>query len=160
MMHVGVHHRRIFVLALLALGCSEGSRPGRTVSSAWWQGGPPDELPQMLNEALPFQYPVVEYMRQIQGNVLLRLFVDSLGVIVADSTRIEQPSGVSALDSAALAGAPRLRFRPARRGGSAIAVAMLFPVHFRHPGAPPLPDEFSATPSSRPPSVHGNYTDR
>ncbi len=157
-MHVGVHHRRIFVLALLALACSERTRPLRTVGGAWWQGGPPDELPQMLNDALPFQYPVVEYMRQIQGNVLLRLFVDTLGVVVADSTRIEQPSGVAALDSAALAGAPRLRFRAARRGGSPIAVAMLFPVHFRHPGTPP--PEFSATPSSRPPTVHGNNSDR
>ena len=99
----------------------------------------------MLNESLPFQYPVVEYMRQIQGNVLLRLFVDTMGVVVADSTRIEEHSGVAALDSSALAGASRLRFQAARRGGAAIAVAMLFPVHFRHPSAPPKPDELFAT---------------
>ena len=134
----------------MALGCSERTRPLRAASSAWWQGGPPDELPHMLNEALPFQYPVVEYMRQIQGNVLLRLFVDSLGLVVADSTRIEQSSGVAALDSAALAGAPRLRFQPARRGGSTIAVAMLFPVHFRHPGVAQTPDGFFASLSLSP----------
>jgi protein TonB len=87
----------------------------------------------MLNETLPFQYPVAQYLNRLQGNVTLRLFVDSAGVVVTDSTRIEHPSGIAAFDSAALAGVASLRFRPARRRGTPIAVAMLFPVHFRHP---------------------------
>ena len=87
----------------------------------------------MLNESLPFQYPVAQFLKRIQGNVTLRLFVDSSGSVVTDSTRIERPSGIAAFDSAALAGVASLRFRPARRRGAPIAVAMLFPVHFRHP---------------------------
>ncbi len=95
----------------------------------------------MLNESLPFQYPVAQYLRRMQGNVTLRLFVDAAGQVIDDSTRIERPSGVTAFDSAALAGAAQLRFRPARRRGAAIAVAMLFPVHFRHPELPTLPGD-------------------
>lgn len=88
----------------------------------------------MMNTALPFQYPAAEYLRRAEGNVTIRLFVDDEGHVVADSIRIEQTSGVVAFDSAALAGATRLRFRPARRQGVTIPVALLFPVHFRHPG--------------------------
>ena len=94
----------------------------------------PDERPQMLNDELPFRYPVSEYLARVQGNVTLRLFVDTSGRVVADSTRVVEASGHGALDSAALAGAVQLRFRPARRGGTPIPVSLLFPVHFRHAG--------------------------
>ena len=128
-------------MTLLTLGCSERTRSLRTVTDAWWQGGPPDEPPLMVNAALPFQYPVAEFRRRVQGNVTLRLFVDSAGAVVTDSSRIERSSGVRALDSAALVGSARLRFRPARRGGAAIPVAMLFPVHFRVPDASAPPGD-------------------
>jgi len=98
----------------------------------------PDVRPQMLNEELPFRYPVPEYQAGVQGNVLLRLFVDSSGRVVPDSTRLVEPSGHGALDRAALLGASQLQFRPARRSGIPIPVSLLFPVHFRHPGAHPL----------------------
>jgi TonB family protein len=127
-------------LTLLMMGCSERGRGLRSVD-AWWQGGPPDDPPRVLNASMPFQYPVQQYLRRVQGNVTLRLFVDSAGQVVSDSTRIEAPSGVAAFDSAALAGADKLRFRPARRHGVAIPVAMLFPVHFRHPEGPRLPGD-------------------
>jgi TonB family protein len=129
-----------WLATVIAAGCSERSRPLRPLD-AWWQGGAPDDPPQILNATLPFEYPVAQYLRRMQGNVVLRLFVDSAGRVVSDSTRIEQPSGVPAFDSAALAGAERLRFRAARRRGAPIAVAMLFPVHFRHPEATRLPGD-------------------
>lgn len=130
---------RLVILTLVTLACSERIRTVRNTSEAWWRGGQPDEPPEMLNDALPFQYPVAQYLRRIQGNVTLRLFVDADGAVVPDSTRIEHPSGIAALDSAALAGAVRLRFRAARRDGTAIPVALLFPVHFRHPEGVALP---------------------
>lgn len=129
------------LLTLLTASCSERGRPGRTLSGAWWQGGPPDEPPQMLNRSLPFEYPAALYLRRVEGNVMLRLFVDSTGSIVPDSTRVERPSEIPAFDSAALAGVARLRFRPALRRGVAIPVAMLFPVHFRHPANPRVPGD-------------------
>ena len=123
----------LLLLTLLTAGCSERGRPGRSPADVLWRGGQPDEPPQMLNESLPFQYPVAQFLNRTQGNVTQRLFVDSSGSVVTDSTRIERPSGIAAFDSAALAGVASLRFRPARRRGAPIAVAMLFPVHFRHP---------------------------
>jgi TonB family protein len=132
------------VITTLGLSaCSERSRTGRPVTEAWWQSGTPDEPPQMLNQMLPFQYPVAQYLRRMQGNVTLRLFVDAEGRVVPDSTRIERPSGISAFDSAALAGAAELRFRAARRRGVAVPVALLFPVHFRHPEVPATPADTS-----------------
>lgn len=98
----------------------------------------PDERPRILNDELPFRYPVPEYQAGVQGNVLLRLFVDTTGRVVPDSTRLVEPSGNGALDSAALRGASLLQFRAARRGGMPIPVSLLFPVHFRHPGGNPL----------------------
>lgn len=132
----GRRHRSLLGLIFLTLvstACSERARTLKTLAEPWWQGGPPEDPPQMTNTTLPFQYPAAEYLRRAQGDVTVRLFVDEDGQVVQDSTRIEQSSGVAAFDSAALAGATRLRFRPARRQGIAIPVALLFPVHFRHP---------------------------
>lgn len=123
----------LIFFALVSISCSERTRTLKTLAEPWWQGGPPEDPPQMLNTALPFQYPAAEYLRRAQADVTMRLFVDDEGRVVADSTRIEQSSGVVAFDSAALVGSTRLRFRPARRQGVAIPVALLFPVHFRHP---------------------------
>jgi len=135
-------------MTLSSLACSERSRSLRAASEAWWRAGQPDEPPQMLNASLPFEYPVTQYLRRVQGNVTLRLFVDSTGVVVGDSTRLERSSGIPAFDSAALTGAARLRFRAARLRGEAIPVAMLFPVHFRHPEVPVVPSDtpYPATP--------------
>ena len=143
-----VASRRAFGLLALTLittlvtqACSERNRSSRSVTEVWWQTGRPDEPPQMLNQWLPFQYPVAQYLRRMQGNVTLRLFVDAAGRVVSDSTRIERPSGIQAFDSAALAAATELRFRPARRRGIAVPVALLFPVHFRHPEASKVPGD-------------------
>ncbi len=129
------------LMTLSSLACSERSRSLRAASEAWWRAGQPDEPPQMLNESLPFAYPVAQYLRRVQGNVTLRLFIDTSGSVVSDSTRLERSSGIPAFDSAALAGAGRLRFRAARLRGAAIPVAMLFPVHFRHPEVPAVPSD-------------------
>ena len=99
----------------------------------------PDERPQMLNVDVPFRYPVTLYEQKIQGNVLLRLFVASDGLVVPESTRIIEPSGHPALDAAALAGVSQLRFRAARLRGTPMPVSLIFPVHFRHPEGPTLP---------------------
>ena len=132
---------RVTVLLLLYLAtvsCSERTRPR---SIGWWKPSEPDELPQMLNVDLPFRYPVALYLRRVQGNVMLRLHVDQTGRVVPESTRVVESSGQSSLDSAALAGVARLRFRPAHRRGAAVAVSLLFPVHFRHPEGPRLPGD-------------------
>lgn len=133
------------VLGSSSLGCSERARQARQGSDSWFRrtvvSAMPDERPRMLNDELPFRYPVSEYLARVQGQVLLRLFVDTSGQVVSDSTRVVEGSGHSALDSAALAGAGRLRFHPARRRGTPVPVSLLYPVHFRLPDGTPPPGD-------------------
>jgi TonB family protein len=104
-------------------------------------GDRPDEMPVMVNRDLPFRYPVALYARKVQGNVMLRLFVDRDGRILPESTRVEESSGHSSLDSAAVKGSQELYFIPAKLHGEPLAVSVLFPVYFRHPEAAPLPGD-------------------
>ncbi|MGH7621717.1 MAG: energy transducer TonB [Gemmatimonadaceae bacterium] len=101
----------------------------------------PDELPSLVSGELPFKYPPSLYARRVQGNVMLKLFIDRDGRVVSDSTRIDRASGYAELDSAAVAGAPELRFVPAKLGGEPIGTTVLFPLFFRHPEAQPLPGD-------------------
>ncbi|MFL5528306.1 MAG: energy transducer TonB [Gemmatimonadaceae bacterium] len=101
-------------------------------------GKQPDVAPVMLNKELPFRYPPALYAQKVQGNVTLRIFIDREGSIVADSTRIAETSGFTALDSAAMKGSRELKFEPAKTMGQPVPVSILLPVYFRHPDAPPL----------------------
>ena len=128
---------RFFCLLALAasVGCQKGegsNLPFQTV------GRQPDVAPVMLNKELPFRYPPALYAQKVQGNVTLRIFIDSNGSIVADSTRIAETSGFTALDSAAMKGSRDLKFEPAKTMGQPVPVSILLPVYFRHPDAPPL----------------------
>jgi TonB family protein len=88
-----------------------------------------------LNGDSPIQYPPRLYDQRVEGDVVLRLFVDSLGRLAPESSRVAESSNYPSLDSAALSGARRLRFAPARRHGLPIATAFLQPIEFRHPQA-------------------------
>jgi TonB family protein len=107
------------------------------------QGGPPkpDVRPRMLNAEPPFRVPTEMYDQGVQGNVTLRLYVDSTGAIAPDSTSVDQSSGYPSLDSAAVRGSEQLRFSPAMLKGKPIGTIVFFPVYFRHPGSPPLPGD-------------------
>ena len=98
-----------------------------------------DEPPVAVNAVSPVLYPAALEQQGIEGTVLLRLFADSLGKLVADSTRIAESSGYPALDSAALNAAPRLHFAPALRKGSPVPGAFIQPVHFRNSGGQDIP---------------------
>jgi protein TonB len=123
------------ILLLVLAGCKKGEGsdlPFQTV------GRQPDVAPVMLNKELPFRYPPALYAQKVQGNVTLRIYIDRTGSIVADSTRIAETSGFTALDSAAMKGSRDLRFEPAKTMGQPVPVSILLPVFFRHPDAPPL----------------------
>jgi TonB family protein len=104
----------------------EAARPAR-----------PDVAPVMLTRE-PIRYPASMYAQRAQGNVTLRIFVDSTGRVRPESTQVAETSGVPAFDSAAVAGARDVRFSPARRKGTPVAVSVMFPVYFRHPQGPPI----------------------
>jgi periplasmic protein TonB len=122
-------------LLLTTLACDKGDGSGLSFRTV---GRQPDVAPVMLNKELPFRYPPALYAQKVQGNVTLRIYIDSNGAIVPDSTRVAETSGFNALDSAAMKGSRDLKFEPAKTGGQPVPVSILLPVYFRHPDAPPL----------------------
>ena len=119
------------MMAVLVLVACEGDRA---------QGGQmPDELPRRLNN--PFHYPPRLYEQKVQGNVVLRLFIDTTGRVLPESTQVAESSGYPALDSAAVRGSEDLEFEPARLHGKPLAVSVRHPVYFRRRDVPPLPGD-------------------
>ena len=101
---------------------------------------PPEEPPVPINAVSPVRYPPALLAQGIEGRVLLRLYADSAGRVIPDSIRIAESSGYPALDSAALVGAPELRFSPALHQGQPVAAPFLQPIQFRSSrNRPPLP---------------------
>lgn len=138
--------RQFLTLIVLAAAAACGGDAGE---AEFHPGRRPDELPVMLNKELPFRYPPALYAQKVQGNVTLRIFVDSGGLVVPDSTHVAETSGFAALDSAAVKGSRELKFNPAKTREKPVAVSILFPVYFRHPDAAPLPGDSAIT---RPPT--------
>ena len=112
-----------FVALLAAVAACAGQTDEDTDSSD----------PALLTQDLPFVYPPVLYAERIEGDVGLRLFVDSLGLVVPESTSVAEPSSHAAFDSAAVAGAPYLQVQPARSEGARVGRTVVLPVKFRVP---------------------------
>jgi TonB family protein len=128
-------------LVLIFVRGGSGSQDGRSLANALPRHDRPDELPVMLNREPPFRYPAPLYAQKVQGNVTLRIFIDRDGRVRPESTRVEESSGYTSLDSSAVTGSQDLRFVPAKLNGEPMAVSILFPVFFRHPEATPLPGD-------------------
>jgi TonB family protein len=124
---------RSTVIALLLAACTrhEDSTTMRLPTDRAPPAPPPDGAPVALNAESPVSYPPELLAQGIEGTVLLRLFVDSSGKLVPESTRVAESSGYPALDSAAVAATPELRFAPALHAGTPVATAFLQPVQFR-----------------------------
>jgi TonB family protein len=127
--------RVLLLLTMALLACDHGDNgTTRLVDrAASMPVIPPEEPPVAINPVSPVRYPPALLSQGIEGRVLLRLFVDSAGNVIPDSIRIAESSGYPALDSAALVGAPDLRFSPALLRGRPIAAPVLQPVQFRGP---------------------------
>ena len=122
---------RTLVLAatLAAFACRHSDDPSNSSVA------PAEEPPVALNAEPAVQYPPDLYDRHVEGDVVLRLYADSSGKLVAESTRVAESSGNSSLDTAAVRGVVRLRYAPAYRHGLAISTAFLQTVEFRHPAS-------------------------
>ena len=120
-----VPHRLLPALlaAVLALGCTADQEI---------------ERPAPLYGEVPIDYPLEMWDQDIEGETLLRVRVTDMGHV--DSVLVLESSGHEAFDSAAIAGARDLRFRPARRNGKRIVVWAEVPVHF---SKRPRPDTLS-----------------
>jgi periplasmic protein TonB len=116
----------------------------------------PDGLPVLLNREMPVRYPPSLYASRAQGNVTLRIYLDSTGRVHPESTQVIQSSGEPAFDSAAVTGVREARFSPATRHGTPVAVTILFPVYFRHPLGAPFPGDSILHPGQQGPGQSTN----
>lgn len=140
------------LIALGAAACSHSSGSGGA-------GSPPpaEEAPVAINPEVPIAYPAALFDRGVDGEVKLRLFADSTGKLVPESTKILESSGYPAMDSAALSGAGKLKFAPGRRHGLPVATAFQQSVEFRHPSSAPVaPSDVGETKPLPPPVTLSN----
>jgi TonB family protein len=135
-------HAALLAGLLAASGCGEVKQTWDRLRGA----EEPVELPALLTTELPFRYPPTLFTQQVPGDVTLRLYIDSLGLVVPESTQVAEPAAHPGFDSAAVEGASRLVFRPARRGERRIGYMVLFPIKFRvPPNTPPLAGDTTRT---------------
>lgn len=141
-----IHLRRAGLL-LIVTACSHSNGANNAASPP-----PAEEAPVAINPEVPIAYPAALFDRGVDGEVKLRLFADSTGKLVPESTKILESSGYPAMDSAALAGAGKLKFAPGRRHGLPVATAFEQSVEFRHPSnAPVAPSDVGETKPLPPP---------
>ena len=138
---------------LLAAACPSPDTTKKAIDALTAAGAPPDELPVMLNRELPFRYPDALFASKVQANVTIRIYIDSSGVVWPESTKVVTTSGHPELDSAAVRGAPQLRFIPAKREGKPVGVSIKLPVLFRYPGASPVPSDSVLRPKATAPAT-------
>lgn len=118
------------VLALLLVTAACGRNTPADTDDGTDRGFEP---PVVINAESPVQYPPALYESGVEGTVVLRLFVDSTGAVVPESTRVAESSGQDAFDSAAVHGVPGMTFAPAHRDGQPVATTFLQPIQFRRP---------------------------
>jgi TonB family protein len=101
------------------------------------------QQPAPLYGEVPIEYPLQLWDQDREGETLLRVRVTDMGSV--DSVQVLQSAGYPAFDSAAVAGAKMLHFKPARRDGKRIEVWAKVPVHF---SKRPRPDTIGGMPSA------------
>lgn len=118
---------------VLAAACSSPDASVVNLPTTPATGTRKDEPPVATNPDIPVEYPAALFQQGIEGRVLLKLYADSTGALVNDSTKVAESSGYPAFDSAAVASAKFLTFAPGRRNGVAVAMTFTQPILFRHP---------------------------
>ncbi len=109
--------RRALLITLLCLSCGGRERQREPV-----------ELPQAMNDSLPFAYPLELWDHKISGETILLLRISELGAV--DSVLISKSSGYAEFDSSAVQGARQMRFTPGKQGERRVAMWTRLPVKF------------------------------
>jgi periplasmic protein TonB len=81
-----------------------------------------------MPDPTPIEYPVALWDMKVQGETELMVHVNHFGDV--DSVLVSKTSGYAAFDSAAVAGARKLRFTPGRKGDRHVAMWTKLPVRF------------------------------
>lgn len=100
------------------------------------------EQPRALSAEIPIEYPLHMWDQDMEGETLLRVRVVDTGGV--DSVEVVESSGYMSFDSAAVDGARRMRFTPARQDGKRIDVWAHVPVRF---SKRPRPDTLGIDPN-------------
>lgn len=87
-----------------------------------------DVLPVKLPGQVEPVYPKEALQQEVQGRVLLHVWLDSHGHVV--QVKVYQSSGHRALDDSALAAVRQWRYRPAMNGGIVTPSEILVPIRF------------------------------
>ena len=127
----------LVLLVPLTTGCADTVQPYLGGLKVGVTGGS-YQMPVLLNETLPFEYPHDAWRDRVGGQTLLYIHISREGVV--DSVMVLQTSGHASLDSAALTGARELRFRPAHLGTEPVDTWGKLPIRF------PMPEEVTEYP--------------
>ena len=84
--------------------------------------------PTRIDTGPPFKFPQGAWQEGLEGTTVLKLLISRQGTV--DSAMVLESSGHPSLDSAALAQASVLRFKPAAQGGDPVQVWGRLPVIF------------------------------
>ena len=85
--------------------------------------------PVAMSDSNPVKYPVALWDQRVEGETILLVHVNDRGDV--DSTRVEKTSGHDEFDSAASAGARKIRFTPGKRGARYVAMWTRMPIRFK-----------------------------
>lgn len=122
------------LLALLPLVAACATKPSGREAGAGEETRAPsrrDESPVPLDPVPAIDFPPTLAAQRQGGAVVLRLFADSAGRLVPESTAVQESSGYPELDSAAVRGIVRIQYAPALRDGLPVATSFLQPITFR-----------------------------
>lgn len=122
------------VAGAAAMGCAEDSGPevGALRVDQLREGG----LVMPVLESAPspaFPYPAEALEEGAGGDILLRIRITDAGRV--DSVAVVTSSGHAVLDSAAVAGARHLRYRPAQHRGAPTAIWAQLPITYPVPAS-------------------------
>ncbi|MFO7587895.1 MAG: energy transducer TonB [Gemmatimonadota bacterium] len=116
--------------ALAAAGCADTVNPRMGGLRLGVESGPL-RPPVLLDGEDVFEFPDDAWTRGAAGTTVLKLRISQEGVV--DSVLVLASCGHEDLDSAAVANAHRLRYRPAEQGGDPIEVWGRLPVIYPAP---------------------------
>ncbi len=122
---------RLLAACTCVAGCADTVNPGRTGLRLGLEEGP--LRPPAAERSGVFEFPRSAWEKGIGGTTVLKILIAADGTV--DSAIVLESSGYRPLDSAAVANAGKLRYRPAEQGGEAVAIWGRLPVIY------PLPEE-------------------
>ncbi len=128
---ITVRSIRLLTACTCVVGCADTVNPGRTGLRLGLEEGP--LRPPAAEESGVFEFPRDAWEEGIGGTTVLKILIAADGTV--DSAIVLESSGYRPLDSAAVANAGKLRYRPAEQGGEAVPIWGRLPVIY------PLPEE-------------------